>query len=37
MGLEMSADNGIVYRKGRENTLDGLMLLDDELETKSTA
>lgn len=33
----MYAKNGIVYRKTRENLLDGVMLLDDELETKLTA
>ena len=29
--LEMCADNGIVYRKLRENRLDSFMFLDDEL------
>lgn len=41
MGKEMYANNGILYRKVRENTLDGLRFLDDDLdddlETKSAA
>lgn len=37
VGMEMSANNGVVYRKGGENTWDRLMFLDDKLEAKSTA
>lgn len=34
MGMEMYADNIIVYKKLRENRLDGLMFHDDELGNK---